>query len=52
MTGRFPKIHTRVFDGLTVENLRQAHAAMEQGTAHGKWVIDVGDGPHTIPNDP
>jgi NADPH2:quinone reductase len=39
--GGFPKIHTRVFDGLTVENLRQAHAAMEQGTAHGKWVIGL-----------
>ena len=37
--GHFPKIHTRVFDGLTVENLREAHAAMESGTARGKWVI-------------
>lgn len=37
--GAFPKIHTRVFDSLTVENLRQAHAAMETGTAHGKWVL-------------
>ena len=49
---RFPKIHTRVFDGLTAENLIEAHAAMEQGTAHGKWVIDVCGGPHAIPNDP
>lgn len=39
--GAFPKIHTRVFDGLTVENLREAHAAMETGTAHGKWVITL-----------
>ena len=39
--GRFPKIHTRVMSGLTVENLREAHEAMERGTAHGKWVIDV-----------
>lgn len=39
--GRFPKIHTRVMRGLTVENLREAHAAMEQGSAHGKWVIGV-----------
>jgi NADPH2:quinone reductase len=39
--GAFPKIHTRVLKGLTVENLRQAHAAMEQGTAHGKWVIEM-----------
>ncbi len=35
----FPKIHTRVFEGLTIENLRAAHAAMETGTARGKWVI-------------
>ncbi|MCU0752434.1 MAG: zinc-binding alcohol dehydrogenase family protein [Akkermansiaceae bacterium] len=39
--GTFPKIHTRVLDRLTVENLRQAHAAMEQGSAHGKWVIGM-----------
>ena len=37
--GKFPKIHTRVFDSLNVENLREAHAAMEQGQAHGKWVF-------------
>jgi len=39
--GDFPKIHTRVFDGLTVENLREAHAAMETGAALGKWVLEV-----------
>jgi NADPH2:quinone reductase len=39
--GRFPKIHTRVMRGLSVENLREAHTAMERGSAHGKWVIDV-----------
>lgn len=39
--GSFLKIHTRVSDGLIVENLREAHAAMEQGLAHGKWVIKV-----------
>lgn len=37
--GQFPKIHTRVFDSLSVENLRAAHIAMEQGEAHGKWVF-------------
>ena len=37
--GTFPKIHTRVFDSLNPENLREAHAAMEQGRAHGKWVF-------------
>lgn len=40
-SGAFPKIHTRVFDGLTVGNLREAHAAMETGRAHGKWVITL-----------
>jgi len=40
--GKFPKIHTRVLRGLTVENLREAHQAMERGTAHGKWIIDPG----------
>jgi NADPH2:quinone reductase len=39
--GSFPKIHTRVFENLTSENLREAHAAMEQGLAHGKWVLKV-----------
>lgn len=39
--GTFPKIHTRVFEGLTVENLREAHTAMETGKAHGKWVITL-----------
>ena len=37
--GTFPKIHTRMFDSLNPENLREAHAAMEQGRAHGKWVF-------------
>jgi NADPH2:quinone reductase len=37
--GKFPKIHTRVFDALSVENLCTAHIAMEQGDAHGKWVF-------------
>ena len=39
--GRFPKLHTRVFNGITAENLREAHAAMESGTAHGKWVLNA-----------
>lgn len=39
--GTFPKIHTRTFDGLNVANLLEAHAAMEQGRALGKWVISV-----------
>lgn len=38
-SGSFPKIHTRMFDSLNVDNLRIAHAAMEQGQAHGKWVF-------------
>jgi NADPH:quinone reductase len=40
-SGAFPKIHTRVFDSLTAANLREAHAAMETGSAHGKWVLEV-----------
>jgi NADPH2:quinone reductase len=38
-SGIFPKIHTRVFDSLTAVNLGEAHAAMETGSAHGKWVL-------------
>ncbi|HEX5791461.1 MAG TPA: zinc-binding alcohol dehydrogenase family protein [Luteolibacter sp.] len=37
--GLFPKLHTRVMNGMTVENLVEAHAAMEAGSAWGKWVI-------------
>lgn len=39
-SGNFPKLTTRVFDSLTPETLREAHAAMETGTAHGKWVFE------------
>jgi NADPH2:quinone reductase len=37
--GDFPKIHTRIFDSITPNNIREAHAAMESATAHGKWVL-------------
>jgi NADPH2:quinone reductase len=37
----FPKLTTRTFDSLTAANLREAHAAMESGAAHGKWVLEV-----------
>jgi NADPH:quinone reductase len=37
----FPKLHTRIFESFNLENLREAHAAMESGTAHGKWVLEV-----------
>ncbi|RYD40432.1 MAG: zinc-binding alcohol dehydrogenase family protein, partial [Verrucomicrobiaceae bacterium] len=37
--GQFPNIITRAFDRISVANLREAHAAMETGTAHGKWVL-------------
>jgi NADPH2:quinone reductase len=40
-SGGFPKLTTRLFDELTVESLREAHAAMEQGRAHGKWCLRV-----------
>ena len=39
--GSFPKIHTRIFDSLTAADLTEAHAAMETGAAHGKWVLKV-----------
>lgn len=38
--GEFPKITTRTFDRISAANLREAHAAMESGTAHGKWVLE------------
>ncbi len=38
-SGRFPKIHTRIFDELNAASLREAHATMETGRAHGKWVL-------------
>jgi NADPH2:quinone reductase len=37
--GEFPKLTTRVFPEISAANLREAHAAMESGTAHGKWVL-------------
>lgn len=37
--GEFPKIATRVFQGISAANLREAHVAMEAGSAHGKWVL-------------
>ncbi|MES2440453.1 MAG: zinc-binding alcohol dehydrogenase family protein [Verrucomicrobiota bacterium] len=37
--GVFPKIGTRAFDRISAANLREAHAAMESGGAHGKWVL-------------
>ena len=36
----FPKIATRTFGKISASNLREAHAAMESGTAHGKWVLE------------
>lgn len=37
--GLFPFIITRTFDRISADNLREAHAAMENGSAHGKWVL-------------
>ncbi|MES2922468.1 MAG: zinc-binding alcohol dehydrogenase family protein [Verrucomicrobiota bacterium] len=37
--GEFPKITTRVFGNISAKNLIEAHAAMENGSAHGKWVL-------------
>ncbi len=40
--GNFPKLATRTFGSLSVENLRTAHEAMENGGAHGKWTLTLG----------
>lgn len=39
--GTLPPIHTRILHGLTVENLRQAHTAMENATTTGKIVLTL-----------
>lgn len=39
-TGEFPKLTTRTFEKISAANLREAHAAMESGKAHGKWVLE------------
>ncbi|MBX3741509.1 MAG: zinc-binding alcohol dehydrogenase family protein [Akkermansiaceae bacterium] len=38
--GRFPDLANRIFGRITPEALREAHAAMESGTAVGKWVLE------------
>ncbi len=38
-TGHFPKIRTRTVGRICAANLIEAHAAMESGTAHGKWTL-------------
>lgn len=38
--GQLKPIVTRTFDVISPENLREAHAAMESGKAHGKWVLE------------
>jgi NADPH2:quinone reductase len=38
--GHFPDLANRIISGLTPDALREAHAAMESGTAVGKWVIE------------
>ncbi len=37
--GDFPKLTTRVFGEISAANLIESHAAMENGSAHGKWVL-------------
>jgi len=39
-TGEIPDLSQRTFDRINPENLREAHAAMESGTAIGKWVLE------------
>jgi NADPH:quinone reductase len=38
--GAFPKLTTRVLSPINSANLLTAHAAMETGSAHGKWVLE------------
>jgi NADPH:quinone reductase len=38
--GEFPNLVTRRFEGITAASLCEAHAAMESGAAHGKWVFN------------
>jgi len=38
--GTFPKLTTRTFSPINAANLLTAHAAMETGSAHGKWVLE------------
>lgn len=45
-TGHFPKILTRTIPSLTPESLREAHLAMENATAFGKWALSVQHPPH------
>lgn len=40
--GTLPPIHTHILEGLTIENLRLAHTAMENATAIGKTIITLG----------
>lgn len=37
--GTFPKLTTRTFTPISAMNLRAAHEAMENGSAHGKWAL-------------
>jgi NADPH2:quinone reductase len=39
--GQLKPVLTQTLSPFSVANLRQAHAAMEAGTAHGKWVVGV-----------
>lgn len=41
--GSFPKLMTRNLGTLDIATLQQAHRAMEQGAAYGKWVMTVED---------
>lgn len=37
--GEFPDIANHIVDTISAEHLREAHGAMESGTAIGKWVL-------------
>jgi NADPH2:quinone reductase len=42
--GHLKPVLTRTLRPLSPETLREAHAAMEAGKAHGKWVVEMNNG--------
>ncbi|KAG2179188.1 hypothetical protein INT43_002038, partial [Umbelopsis isabellina] len=43
-SGKLKRLDTKVYDNLTLENLKAAHEALESGKAIGKIVLEVGKG--------
>lgn len=43
-SGKIKRLDTKIYDNLTVENLKAAHETLESGKAIGKIVLEVGKG--------